>query len=81
MLPFMGRKRTCRCGASVSVHAEQCPVCGANAAEFAPLGRGERLATYESAVAFIIGIFGGLFAIAANMPNIMKAIRTLFGST
>jgi hypothetical protein len=83
MLPFMGRRRTCTCtcGASFSVHAEQCPVCGANNVEVMRLGRGDRLATYVSAAAFIIGILGGLFAIAANAPSIMKAIRTLFGWT
>jgi hypothetical protein len=63
------------------MHAEQCPVCGVDATEGARLGRGAKLATHLSAAAFIIGIIGGLFAIAANTPRIMKAIRTLFGWT
>ena len=61
------------------MNAEQCPVCGLNAAEVACLGRGEKLATHLSAAAFIIGIIGGLFAIAANAPSIVKVIRRLFG--
>jgi hypothetical protein len=55
MLPLMRRRRTCRCGARFSVNAEQCPVCGLDATEFVRLGRGEKLATYLSAAAFIIG--------------------------